>query len=536
MGLLTRVATLTFEYVILARLSYPNKAFVKNMIKSAIPELVILTLLFALAGCEEFKAAKPPEKNIVYIRPGLPLAAKPEFVDDIPAIRLPNVEGLGGLETPEPVENADTSVQPHRSVGRMNVFRTGSSGHCTATLIENTRIIATAAHCLYNSVDGWIEDIEFDLRSGGVDPQQYGWRCAALNRRWVDSEPDDTDITLDQVAVDIAFVLLDGPTTSPLSISNAKSAEVTISGYPAKHNSGRIMVTGTAPATEISDGILRTFIDHGEGASGSAYVNGNSVLGVLSGGNGAGLHVAAPVNAFSKELLNFVSDDCPADKGIAADQLALLAPTITPNLWDLFLNSDQTIQRVKFAPNPKQPQSTPVLRVNFSNDPLNCTAICEGGNFNFCQVFAPDGARIAQLAEFEDLVKERNGGSIAVSEMHTIFQIEEVEDTCERGPLRLSGGQVSNTGPDRCTINASTRISSLPVNVDISIPASLRADIKSLSSVGITVEFASESEAMSVRLSDEYLNDKWGGSIQLLSTNANGIFASTAKSCISIVR
>ncbi len=182
------------------------------------------------------------------------------------------------------------------------------------------------------------------------------------------------------------------------------------------------------------------------------------------------------------------------------------------------------------------PQNAPVLRVNFSNDPLNCTAICEGGNFDFCQVFAPDGARIAQLAEFEDLVKERNGGSIAVSEMHTIFQIEEVKDTCERGPLRLSGGQVANTGPDRCTINASTRISSRPVNVDISIPASLRADIKSLSPAGVTVEFASESEAMSVRLSDEFLNDKWGGPIQLLSTNANGIFASTAKSCISIVR
>jgi V8-like Glu-specific endopeptidase len=484
------------------------------MVKQATQSIISVTLLALLASCDGFEAADSQENAIVYIRSGVAVARQPSSVDEIPPIQLPTIEGLAGLTIPEPVMNADTTVQPHRSVGRMNVFRSGSAGHCTATLIENTRVIATAAHCLYNSVDGWIEDIEFDLRSGGDSPQNYGWRCAALNRRWIDSRPDDTEITLGQVAVDIAFVLLDGPTASPLTLSDARSADVSISGYPGKHNAGRIMVTGTVPATQISNGILRAFIDHGAGASGSGYISGNDLLGVLSGGNGSGLHVGAPVNSFAQEIHDFVSNDCPADQGIAADDLAALDTDPTPNLFHLPFRNDVTIERVQFVPNPEQ---------------LDCRFVCSSIS-PLCDVVQPPFGLNDELQDFSRLVMEQR--EIQPAEIMQIFGIS--EDQCGRSSLLIESGRFENTGTtNSCYATISETVQDGGAEIDLDLVVSLPSTISG------TIEFAGdeldarfEAGESPVSLFNRDPSSIFSGDIRRVSVDGTLLVAELGGSCV----
>lgn len=512
--------------------------------------ILALLCLFIFVSCGKFRAHQPLVEKIIFLRNDQNLALDKSNINLNPR-RLPIAKGLdGSFENPTPVTPADTTSLPHRLAGKLNLYTNtpnGVSGSwCSATLIENTNVAITAAHCVYTYPEGWVDDMEFELRSGGDSPQTYGWKCAAIKNLWVNSNPGRR-ISRAQSAVDVAFVLLSNSEVSQLKpATGTPSSPVSISGYPSKHFSGNIMVTGVTALGTPQNGALISNIDMNGGSSGSSWINGNNIHGVLSAGNGSGLVVGAPIDQFAKRIEDFVSRDCPEAEGQRAslytppdaNQILTALASATSDRMPMkqknrFLASQLPMSPLKIAFNPGRltGQFSTGKSIQFvqNADNLSCTFQCDQQS-PLCNSVAVPFDYGEEINEVADLLRQRR--DIKKAEMMEIFR--QAEDGCGRGDITVADDRFENTGSSTScvassTYNVGTETDPQNITLDIALPKKVFGSILFKGNdIGATFDKGSEPGL----LFDNDPNSIYSGLLTNITTHKNAFVATLGGACL----
>lgn len=213
-----------------------------------------------------------------------------------------------------------------------------------------------------------------------------------------------------------------------------------------------------------------------------------------------------------------------------------------PNCPNKVINTDQTggcktgeksgnIFKLKDDLAPFTPR---VMRVQFSNDPLDCSAVCKGGDVAFCQGAVPAGDRGAQLSEFERRVHATVSGTIPMSDVHRIFNINSADDPCDRGGFKVSAGGIESTGSSECLINTSVALGAKDVGMTIHVPKVLKGKFRLRSATTLAVNFDDLNTSGTIELDDAGLNLQWGGQVQSVSVLDGVAYFGLPSACLKV--
>lgn len=204
-------------------------------------------------------------------------------------------------------------VPPDARVGA--VFRNGSSKHvCTGSVLHSTRgdLILTAAHCLIGAgatafVPGFVDD----ARPADI------WQVDAvyLDARWIASRDPRADYAIARVSGHEALERRAGAALL-LGAAPAPGTRVTVTGYAAGVGGRPIGCQGITSVTTSGfpslpcEGLVG-------GTSGSPWVTGSTVVGVIGGLDGGGctenLSYSAPFDESTARLLARAEAGGPGD-------------------------------------------------------------------------------------------------------------------------------------------------------------------------------------------------------------------------------
>lgn len=437
-------------------------------------KLVIGTLFVSLVGCDghESKSIPIPDKIVYYSPISSPMSA---------SVTLPEYLGerdVGGFKLPEPVVEADMMNSPNKYVGMINDDR------CTATLLDGTNMVITAAHCVlnYENLDTVAADDVFRLAAKGRD-ESPGFQethrsqivCVAFMDEYFFSERTSTSIDDKGIMSDIAIALLESPApiNSPLKLDQSNSDKTfSISGYPSNFPpvvpTGNVMTRTTAEARlSNSQWLMRTGLF--KGSSGSSLINGTSINGILSAMNfSTGATFGAPIKPSTRALFDFVASGCVnAPQDIEAIELSTLR--------------DQQDQRAAAAY--KLPRSkmrfleSEEVASSSSLDRLvhACMESCdanEGTGDEFCIVPRRNlyQETLRKLTSLFDNAEDRTHSA---GDLMTLFEIE--EDECGRSNLILEDGILRNVGETACRIDVGNGLE-ISIPRTITIPGSFAND------------------------------------------------------------
>jgi V8-like Glu-specific endopeptidase len=187
----------------------------------------------------------------------------------------------------------DTTEYPYSAIALLSTFRGIDEFQCTGTFIGED-VLLTAAHCLWDPHDGWMEDIL-------VKPGKDGFGSAAAGGVQVQAEPFGSEYAWDWVVPqeyithngtdstwDFGLVVMTdadlGNTVGWLTVGNLQTTTLQrsdfvpgIVGYPSDLGDGEQQWQGTKTSfANVEDFLLYYNIDTGGGQSGSAIISLNT--------------------------------------------------------------------------------------------------------------------------------------------------------------------------------------------------------------------------------------------------------------------
>lgn len=175
-------------------------------------------------------------------------------------------------------------------------------------------------------------------------------------------------------------------------------------------------------------------------------------------------------------------------------------------------------------------RQTPIVKVNFSDDPLDCKAVCSDSKSAFCTSAGVNTKLGSQLKDLERKIRQSENGSISMKQLHKMFEIKDTDDPCNRDSIKLTSNSLSNEGP-ACKLETYLGIGGKDIRVNIDIPESLKG-LRNKSGGYLEVSFNSAANAGVVSIADANLQDKYGGFIQNIRVEGNKAYFTTDKSCI----
>lgn len=167
----------------------------------------------------------------------------------------------------------------------------------------------------------------------------------------------------------------------------------------------------------------------------------------------------------------------------------------------------------------------------FSNDPASCRNECESAyTFSaYClngELPQPQGGGIMSLYEF---LKDPNQQALSSERLQRMFDID--EDPCERKATNLAAGEFSNSGL-ACALGS--EITDLAAVATIKVPPYLNGKIQRIED-SVLLEFDDSGTAPALELSDEYLNEDWGGYIRHIEADGEHLRLGIGyQSCIQV--
>lgn len=191
--------------------------------------LACLGLLAATAG-----QAQPVD------RPDTGILTNKLYTPDWDGICAEGTQLGAGCDAIRAREIVDAAASPWRAIGRVNYASTRIRGHCTGTLVGE-RVVATAAHCLYNAArKSWVPAQSLLFAAGY---QRGGFEAISRVDRYVldqGQDPTGPDFSDDPTA-DWALLILAEPlgrdlgTLAPRGIDSTDlwHTDLAFAGYPA---------------------------------------------------------------------------------------------------------------------------------------------------------------------------------------------------------------------------------------------------------------------------------------------------------------
>ena len=175
-----------------------------------------------------------------------------------------------------------------------------------------------------------------------------------------------------------------------------------------------------------------------------------------------------------------------------------------------------------------------VIDIQFSNNPLDCKAVCGLGDVAVCQGAAPTANRASELEVFQNRVRSTVNGSLKLKDIHSIFGINDNDDPCGRGDLIISGNNITNTGGSGCTLNASVALGNKDIGLTIQLPSKLSGTVTERNTDRFVVDFSDVSNTGTIQLDDAALNAQWGGPIQSIAVDEKIVYFGLPAACIKV--
>lgn len=197
-----------------------------------------------------------------------------------------------GTDEREHVE--DTTEYPYSAIALLNMFSNLGEGQCTGTFIGED-VLITAAHCLWDSENGFVDDVLVKpgkngfgtLGAGDVHAEfepfgsEFAWDWA-VPTEYINSNGSDSTWDFGLVVMTDGAL---GNTVGWLTVGNLQTSTLerpdfapAIIGYPADLGDGEEMWGATQPSfLDVDDFLLYYDIDTGGGESGSAIISLNQL-------------------------------------------------------------------------------------------------------------------------------------------------------------------------------------------------------------------------------------------------------------------
>lgn len=228
----------------------------------------------------------------------------------------PHAESVIGPDSR--VQVTDTTAEPYRKVALLWLYDAGGLfGSCTGTFI-GPDVLMTAAHCLYDSVDGWTTDVRVVPAADG-DEEPFGGFFAdgwTIPQEFIDMDEDPQwdygVISLpgaNPVGVQTGWMPLVQMTSGTL---NSGSFAPMIVGYPGDKPDGTMWRASEAAFSDVTADFLDYSIDTASGQSGAAVFSNNAAnpqyrkiagIHILGGPDGEPPNTAVRVDGDMRELV-----------------------------------------------------------------------------------------------------------------------------------------------------------------------------------------------------------------------------------------
>lgn len=216
------------------------------------------------------------------------------------------------------VQVTDTTAEPYRKVALLWLYDAGGLfGSCTGTFI-GPDVLMTAAHCLYDSVDGWTTDVRVVPAADG-DEEPFGGFFAdgwTIPQEFIDM---DEDPRWDYGVISLPGANPPGAQTGWMPLVqmtggtlNSGSFTPMIVGYPGDKPDGTMWRASEPAFSDVSADFLDYSIDTAGGQSGAAVFSSNAAnsqyrkiagIHILGGPDGQPPNTAVRVDSDMRELV-----------------------------------------------------------------------------------------------------------------------------------------------------------------------------------------------------------------------------------------
>ena len=195
-----------------------------------------------------------------------------EKIDEV--VDLPS-DDINILGTPS---RADVNKSPYNKGGKLYYQINGTNYHCSAQFVGNNSVLLTAAHCLKKANGPKAKNVIFSRADANGKVDVYGIRCFLTPGGW-DSTSNirykwDYGFIKTSRNSNAGFLAIKTGTPH----TNFKSI-----GYPSNYSNGKYMYQVDGTKGRITNGMVEMKGNPmREGASGGAWLSGNTAIGVNS--------------------------------------------------------------------------------------------------------------------------------------------------------------------------------------------------------------------------------------------------------------